>query len=99
MTPKRIFNDCFAFRFADQNPYGWAFAVQPNGIVENSEVKLHFADVLRLELTDFQLHRYERTKPAMKQEQINEVFLVVNFDAILTSNEGKHPAHLQQERF
>jgi hypothetical protein len=53
-----IFNDRPILGFANENPNGRVLPLETRRVIEHCEVELHFADVLGLEFTNFQLDRH-----------------------------------------
>ena len=75
------------------------FALLADLRIERGEIELHLADELRLEFADLEFHGHEAFQPAMEQQQVNEVFLVVHLQPELAADKGEQPAHRAQEIF
>lgn len=65
--------------------------------IEQIEVEVHLAGVLRLELADFQFDRHQALEEAMVEEQIDEVLLRSSHHPILAADEAEAIAELQDE--
>lgn len=66
-------------------------------IVEQANVEVHLADVLRRELPCFQIDQYEAFEDVMVKHKIDVVMVAVGTDALLTSDkrESRSQFHLR----
>ena len=53
--------------------------------------------MLRLELANLQIDGNEQSQSSVEEQEIDEIFLAADIQAVLASNERKHPAHFQEE--
>gem|GEM_PF-6152640 len=60
-------------------------------------IKLHLADKLGYEFADLQLDGNQCLESPVKKKQINEIFIAINLQTILTSHKGEHAAHGSQK--
>jgi hypothetical protein len=53
--------------------------------------------VFRLELANFQIDGNEQSQSPVEEQEIDEILLASDFQAVLASNERKYPSHFQKE--
>jgi len=64
---------------------------------EVAEIHIHLADVVVLNLVDFEVDEDEAAEDAVVEDEVHPVVGVVEGDAILSANESEAFAQLQQE--
>ena len=67
---KRVFDDFVILAGAEQNADGWLLVWLANIPIQRLQVKVQFAEKLRLELADLQFNGNQAIYPPMEEEQV-----------------------------
>ena len=106
---------CYAYRFrriikgildngavlslAEDDADGGILPLLPHLAVERSQIELHLADKLRLELTHLELDGDQALQPSMEEQKVDEELAAVHLQPVLAPNKGEKAAHGAQELF
>ena len=67
-------------------------------VVEQVQVKIHLARILRLERPHLQFKRHQRFEEAVVEKQVDEILLLTQRQAVLAAHEAETVAEFEEER-
>ena len=65
--------------------------------IEGFQVEFHLALVLGLEAADLQLYGHQAAESAMKEQEVDEVLVATDLDAVLVADEREGATHFGQK--
>ena len=76
---------------------GGSIVLVPELVIDDAEVKVHFARIFRLEFTLLQVNDHVAAQTQMVEKQVEIVFRLADFDTMLPPHKGKALAQFEKE--
>jgi len=92
-----VFDNSPVFLLTQDNADSGVLPLLAHLFVENAQVELHLADILRLELADLELDGDEALESAVEKQQIDEILPALDLQAELAADKSEHASHSAEE--